>query len=146
VNPATGNFYVIHPNRVPGQSLYVSTPDSSGKLPPGGRRINAAAFQTTATEGNAGRNIARGFDAVQADVAIRKEFGLVRDKAKLQFRAEAFNVLNHPIFGSVYNNLTNGAGRFGYAYTTQDSQLGGLNSIYQVGGPRSLQLAVRLHF
>jgi len=146
VNPATGNFFVVHPNRVPGQPLYVSTPDSSGKLPPGGRRINAAAFQTTTTEGNAGRNIARGFDAVQADIAIRKEFGLVHDRAKLQFRAESFNILNHPVFGSVYNNLSNGAGRFGYAYTTQDSQLGGLNSIYQVGGPRSLQLALRLHF
>lgn len=144
-NPATGGLYYIHPNRVAGQPLYLSTADSSGKLPPGGRRINSAAFQQTATEGNAGRNIARGFDAVQADIALRKEF-TVYEGMRLQFRAEAFNILNHPIFGSIYNNLTNGPGEFGYAWNTQDTQLGGLNSLYQTGGPRSMQLALRLHF
>ncbi len=144
-NPATGDYLYIHPNRVANEPLYLSTPDSSGKLPPGGRRINSAAFAATTTEGNSGRNVARSFDAVQADIALRKEFP-IHERLNLQFRAEAFNLLNHPIFGSIYTNLTNGPGEFGYAYTTESSQLGGLNSLYQMGGPRSMQLALRLHF
>ncbi len=158
VDPVTGNYLLIHPDRVAGQPLYLSTPDTSGARVPGGRRINCAAFSiagtsacglatipATATEGNAGRNIARGFDAVQADMALRKEFP-IHEQLNLQLRAEAFNILNHPVFGSIYSMITNGPGRFGYAYTTLDSQLGGLNSLYQMGGPRSLQLALRLHF
>ncbi|HWA95043.1 MAG TPA: carboxypeptidase regulatory-like domain-containing protein [Terracidiphilus sp.] len=158
VDPATGSTYFIHPDRVPDQPLYVSTADASGKLPPGGRRINCAAFSVAGqsscgpsalpagtAEGDAGRNVARGFDAVQVDLALRKEFGLY-ERLHLQFRAEAFNIFNHPIFGSIYNTVTNGPGRFGYAWNTQDTQLGGLNSLYQTGGPRSLQLALKLHF
>ncbi len=158
VDPATGSTYFIHPSRVSGQPLYIDTADASGKLLPGGRRINCAAFSVAGqssctltalpggtTEGDAGRNLARGFDAAQVDLALRKEFA-VHERLHLQFRAEAFNVFNHPIFGSIYNTVTNGPGRFGYAWNTQDTQLGGLNSLYQTGGPRSLQLALKLHF
>ncbi len=63
----------------------------------------------------------------------------------LLLRAEAYNMLNHPSFGSIYNSLANGP-LFGQAYTTEDSQLGGLSSIYQVGGARSMQVSLKLHF
>ncbi len=96
------------------------------------------------SEGNARRNVARGFDAVQADVAIRREFP-IHEGLGFTFRAEAFNVLNHAIFGNIYNQLSAPA-TFGYAYNMQRSQLGGLNLLYQTGGPRSLQVALRLHF
>jgi hypothetical protein len=64
----------------------------------------------------------------------------------LQFRAEAFNLFNHPAFGSIYNQLADGPQLFGQAYGTLNSSLGGLNPLYQTGGPRSLQLSLRLHF
>jgi len=48
-------------------------------------------------------------------------------------------------FGSIYNNLSN-TSQFGYAYNTLNSQLGGLNSLYQMGGPRSLQAALKVIF
>jgi hypothetical protein len=95
-------------------------------------------------EGNAGRNSARGYDAVQQDMTLRRDFPMTQ-RVGLQFRAEAYNILNHPIFGSVYNSLANGS-LFGQAYSTQDSQLGGMSSIYQIGGARSMQVALKLSF
>ena len=95
-------------------------------------------------EGNAGRNSARGFDAVQADVTLLRNFPFT-DRVGLQFRAEAFNIFNHPSFGSIYNSLDNGP-LFGLAYTSLASQLGGLSSIYQLGGSRSMQIALKLYF
>jgi hypothetical protein len=38
------------------------------------------------------------------------------------------------------------ANNFGYAYSTLGTQLGGLNSVYQTGGPRSMQVAMKIHF
>jgi hypothetical protein len=149
VDPNTGVQLYYHPNRIPGVPLYLQ--DASV---PGGRIINCHAFVSDcadpsaslpAGEGNAGRNAARGFDAVQADVALRKDFAIT-EKVGLLFRVEAFNVFNHAIFGSVYNQLLNDGPLFGQAMNTQNAQLGGLSSLYQVGGPRSLQLALRLHF
>jgi hypothetical protein len=58
----------------------------------------------------------------------------------------AYNLLNHSIYGSVRNSLSDGAALFGQAYNTQNNQLGGLSALYQVGGPRSLQLSLKLHF
>ena len=47
--------------------------------------------------GNAGRNIARGPDASDVDLSLMKNFR-VTERATLQFRAESFNVANHPNF------------------------------------------------
>jgi hypothetical protein len=55
-------------------------------------------------------------------------------------REEAFNIFNHPMFGPIYNALYYGPTYFGYAYNTFNTQ-GNLNSLYQVGGPRSLNSA-----
>lgn len=141
-----GSSVSLHPNLVAGQPLYVA--DSSA---PGGRLINLNAFSAATdadgnpVEGNLGRNVARAFDAIQADVAIRRDFNLT-EHLNLQFRMEAFNVLNHPVFGNVYGDMSLGESNFGHAYNLQNSQLGGLNSLYQVGGPRSLQISIKLHF
>lgn len=131
-----------HPDRVPGQPLYIK------ENVPGGRVINYNAFKPVSPngiDGNAGRNIARGFDAVQQDLTLRRDFPF-KGNFGLQFRAEAYNVYNHPVFGSIYNSLSSGPSLFGMVYNTENSQLGGLGPLYQVGGPRSLQVSLRLHF
>ncbi len=142
----TGATVQFHPNPVSGQPIYLNQAGA-----PGGRLVNYNAF-TIATdsngnsiEGNFPRNGVRGFDAVQGDVALRREFAFT-ERVGLQFRAEAFNVLNHAIYGSIYNSLDNGPDLFGMAYQTGNGSLGGLSPLYQVGGPRSLQVALRLHF
>jgi len=109
------------------------------------REINAFTPAPSGTDGSVPRNFARGFDGVQADLALRRDFPLY-ERLRLQFRAEAFNVLNHPNFGSIYNFLFYGPSLFGRASTTLNSSLGGLSPLYQVGGPRSLQLTLRLNF
>lgn len=142
LDPATGVYLQYQPNLVLDEPLYLR-----GKSYPGGRAINFNAFDIAADgiQGNLPRNYARAFDAAQLDTAIQRKIPL-RDNLRLEFRAEAFNVFNHPNFGSIYNNLSFGPGQFGYAYATLNDSLGSLDSLYQVGGPRSLQLTLRLAF
>ncbi|MFP5229115.1 MAG: TonB-dependent receptor domain-containing protein [Acidobacteriota bacterium] len=122
---------------------------------PGGRQIDSTIFSVTTESlgiGNAPRNFLRGFGENQANLAIRRTFPIY-EQAELEFRAEAYNIANHPVFGSV--NTTCGvitAGStcnnaiMGQATSTLSSSLGGLSSLYQQGGPRSLQFALKLQF
>lgn len=71
---------------------------------PVGLYFNPAAFArpaATATDlnlfGNLGRNTLIGPSFKDVDLSLMKNFRL-SEKARLQFRAEAFNVLNHPNF------------------------------------------------
>jgi hypothetical protein len=111
---------------------------------PGGRAINPNAFTSvSAGYGDTPRNFARGFGAWQMDVGVRREFPIY-EQLKLQFRAESFNVFNHPNFGTVVGQL--GAPMFGLASGTLANSLGTLNQQYQMGGPRSMQFALKLVF
>jgi hypothetical protein len=144
-DPATGLQYPGGADLVPGVPLYVDDPTA-----PGGRRINRAAFAVPATgqAGNAPRNIVRGFGATQVDLSLRRNFSL-RERLHLQLGLEAFNVLNHPNFGLINTTLGTNASPnplFGKATKMLSSSLGGLSALYQQGGPRSLQLNIRLAF
>jgi hypothetical protein len=77
------------------------------------------------------------------NLALRRDFPIF-ERLKLQFRAEAFNVFNHPNFGTV--NTGFGQNTFGQATATLASSLGILNPLYQQGGARSLQFALKLVF
>jgi len=50
--------------------------------------------------------VLRGFDAAQADVGIDRRFRLT-EPVGLHFRAEFFNVFNHPNFGNPNNSVGN---------------------------------------
>ncbi len=101
-------------------------------------------------QGNLGRNALRGFGATQWDFAVHRDFP-IRESMKLQFRAELFNVLNHPNFGQPVGDIT--ASNFGLSRQTLGQSLnngnlggGAFNPLYQIGGPRSIQLALKLSF
>jgi len=87
----------------------------------------------------------------QWDFVIRRHFKL-HEKVDLQFRAEAFNLLNHPNFGNPVGAL--GDPLFGRSTSMLGQSLagdpsqgsGGLSALYQAGGPRSIQLALKLQF
>jgi hypothetical protein len=178
----------IRPDVVSGQRFYLygancaSVMQTLGNLLPGqgcpgGKALNPSAFTDPPTspagcnpgpptfdlpcnparQGNLGRNALRGFGATQWDFAVHRDFP-IRESMKFQFRAEMFNVLNHPNFGQP-------SGCFGFfcssafGLSTQTlgqyldgggsgSNLGGgaFSSLYQVGGPRSIQLALKLFF
>ncbi len=143
VNPVTQQSVFFHPDLVLGEPLYLRDSQYAG-----GRIINPHAFELApdGVEGDTPRNFARGFGAVQADLALRRDFP-IHERLRLQFRAEAFNLFNHASFGAIHNRLQDdGPDRFGRAYSTLNSSLGGLNPLYQVGGPRSLQLMLKLAF
>ncbi len=138
-NQVTLNY---EPNLVAGQPIYLY-----GSGYPGGRIVNYNAFSVTpvGVNGDLPRNFVRGYDAIQLDMALRRDFS-ISERLKLQFRAEAFNVLNHPQFAAFDPNVTDGPGVFGYATSTLANQGSALNALYETGGPRSLQLSLKLRF
>jgi Carboxypeptidase regulatory-like domain/TonB dependent receptor-like, beta-barrel len=122
-----------------------------GSQYPGGKIFNPAAFTAAPAgqQGDFGRNVLRGFGASQADIALQRQFH-VTGKVGFRFRAEFFNVFNNPNFGSPDNDLTSPL--FGRSTQTLANSLGsggangGFSPLYQIGGPRSIQLALRLEF
>ena len=101
----------IRPDVVPGQPLYLYGPGY-----PGGKQYNPDAFtlpSSGALEGNFGRNVLRAFGAWQVDLSIDRLFKL-SEHAILRFRAEAFNVFNHPNFAEPsalqYTRYSDGTG------------------------------------
>ena len=90
------------PNVVPGVPL-----ELYGSQYPGGKILNGAAFTEppTGQQGDFGRNVLRGFGAVQADIAFQRQFQLT-ERVGLRFRGEFFNMFNHPNFGPPDNNIT----------------------------------------
>lgn len=143
----------VRPDLVRGQSFYLYSAQY-----PGNKALNPAAFASPpldsngnpTRQGDLGRNALRGFGLTQWDVAIHREFPIRDTRFALQFRAEAFNVLNHPNFGPPQAGI--GTGSFGVSTQTLAESLGGnvgsggFNALYQLGGPRSLQFALKLQF
>ena len=141
-------LYNWRPDVVADEPLYIDDPNVAG-----GRRFNPDAFETPNTypgrQGTLGRNAMRGFAIQQVNLTVRREFQIY-ERARLQFRAEMFNVLNHPAFADPSGALQ--STNFGYSTQMVSQSLGrgglngGLNPLYQIGGPRSIQLALRLVF
>lgn len=140
VDPTTGNEYFTNVDLVSDEPVYLYNSQY-----PGGRSLNPAAFAYPlgTSPGNAPRNFARGFGESQFNLAARRDFPLT-ERAHLYFRAEAFNVLNHPNFGYVDPYLTDAT--FGQATMMLNQSLGTVASQYQQGGPRSMQFSLRLAF
>lgn len=79
--------------------------------------------------GNAGRNIARGPAYTNVDLSLVRDFPLGRE-ARLQFRAEVFNVANHANFGLPVADLN--SSNFG--------------RIFSAAAPRLMQFGIKLSF
>jgi hypothetical protein len=100
-------------------------------------------------QGDLGRNALRGFGATNVDFTLRRQFK-IRERLALQARGDLFNIFNHPNFGSPINYLS--SPQFGQSTQMLGTSLGGggqsggLNPLYQIGGPRSAQLALKLLF
>ena len=157
VNPLT-----LHPD-VTGKPFWVSDPTA-----PGGKYINGAAFKAPAnvfgpvqnlTQGNLPRNFLRAPSSWQYDASIGRDFKLT-ERYKLQYRAEMFNALNHPNFGGYsvglgyYSPLFPPSPLSATTYGRATSMLGtggqggllGMLPLFSNGGPRSVQMALKLVF
>ena len=153
---------IVRPDIIPGIPLYLDDP-----LAPGGFRFNNTINPSRPTckgpfcpapagrQGTFGRNVLRGFPMSQFDIAVRRRFSL-GERVGLQLRAEAFNIFNHPNFGDpgTNNDLGNFLPSPNFGVSTQmlrsslgtGGTTGGFSPLYQVGGPRSIQLALKLEF
>jgi hypothetical protein len=139
-------FFSARPDLVLGRSAFTDDPNA-----PGGRQINLDSFfkPKETRQGTLGRNALRGYPFWQVDLAMRRQFDLAH-RTTLQLRAEVFNLFNHPNFGDPRASLSDPL--FGAATSLLNRGLGsggasgGLNPIYQIGGPRSIQLSLRLAF
>lgn len=106
----------------------VANPNNGPKTVDNYFNKDAFALQAPNTFGNAGRNTLVG-PAMQAfDYALLKNFRLRDENRRVQFRVEAFNILNHPIFGqpgSAFNTADFGTIRTTLVNTTsRQIQLG----------------------
>lgn len=140
---APGGISLRRPNIVTGP-LWVSN-----ILAAGGKSLNPAAFAIPpiGQQGTESRNDISGFGLTQVDFSIARRF-VITERWNLQFRADAFNVLNHPNFANpsgIFSGPTTPAVNL-QASQMLNNGLGGLNPLFQEGGPRSLQLSLRLTF
>ena len=156
--------FSFRPDLVPGIPLDLDDPSA-----PGGRRFNNAVVVIPGNtrpqvgaflppvenrQGTLGRNALRGFPLHQVDFALRREFGL-SERWKLQLRGEMFNLFNHPNFADPSGVLLSGnsantafgksPSMFGRSLGS-GGLLGGFSPLYQIGGPRSIQLVLKLSF
>jgi hypothetical protein len=93
--------------------------------------FNTTAFRANApgTFGNSGRNNLEGPGAFTFDMALMRRFA-VTEHHSIQVRAEAFNILNHPVFNNPSGTFTSGT--FGKILSAND--------------PRILQFALKYMF
>jgi hypothetical protein len=87
-------------------------------------------------DGNSPRNFIRGPGYVNLDFGLIKSFGIpygpFAETQKIDFRAEAFNLVNHPNFGAPDGALGDAGTTYGKITTAQS--------------PRVLQLALKFIF
>jgi hypothetical protein len=159
---ASLGVYRTQPDRVAGEPIWLFAPDE-----PGDWILNPDAFTlpSAGVPGNFPRNSIRGrFGISQTDFALRRRFRL-SEGTSLEFRAEFFNLFNHPMFGGFSSPVlfwgrctaepcTGQQGPFFGKVPDQtlneglggDPLFGGQSAIYAVGGPRSGQLSLKLRF
>jgi hypothetical protein len=146
LDPVTGNPYYSGVNLIPNRPLYLH-----GSAFPGHRMFNggpdapipAFSLPDGAAQGNAPRNLLRGFGAVQLNAALRQDFHLY-ERLNLQFKAETFNVLNHPNFGYIDPYLSDLL--FGQSTKMLNQSFGASGALYEQGGPRAIQLSLKFIF
>jgi hypothetical protein len=133
-----GNTGSQRPDLVPGVSIYPAHQTINNWF-------NPAAFAVPAqgTWGNLGRYIARGPGYYEIDTALQKKFRIT-ERIGLNFRAEAFNLFNHPIYGDP-------SGGIGSSPSSPSANFGRITSILNTGAvgtgtPRRVQFALRLDF
>ncbi|HEY0174548.1 MAG TPA: hypothetical protein VGB98_26265, partial [Pyrinomonadaceae bacterium] len=134
--PANGGF---RPNLVSGQPIYLDTDDPT-------QYLNPAAFSLPAfgTFGNLSRGLVRQPSLTNVDFSLNKNFAL-SERARLQFRAEFFNLLNHAQFNGFSNtafDIARPASGVGQVATPR----GGFGVLNSDRGPRNIQFGLKLLF
>jgi hypothetical protein len=130
-----GDFINQRPDRAPGTPLYVAkTFTSKGYV----TFLNPAGWQAplAGTYGNSPRNGTYGPHFTQVDASLLKDTE-IREGQTLEFRAEFFNILNHPNFG--FPTTAFGSSSFGSITSTFGNTIG-------FGTSRQIEFALKYKF
>jgi len=162
----TGTPFTVVTGNPDGSGFNQST---AGTSPDGGNRPNLvktgpvprnngnpdAAFDTSwfaqnlaGQNGTSGRNVYRGPGIENINLAIAKSFSLsrVREQVRASIRADLFNSLNHTNFANPTAGMSNAAfGRITQTLGSAVATSAGVSS-GPPGGPRIVQLSLRLQF
>ena len=132
-------------------------PDLAKPVPlPQNNRNSDAAFDRTwftpalaGRVGTSGRNQYYGPGLQNYDFAVAKDFAMwtkLGEQTRLQFRADFFNLFNHPNFANPVSDLSNAS----FGKITQTLGTASAPSIGTtggaIGGPRLIQLSLRIRF
>src|SRR5262249_42698597 len=98
---------------------------------------------TFTRQGTLQRNVVRLPWRHQVNVSLARQIKLA-ERVNLRLGAEAFNIFNHPLFGSYDTDVQSPT--FGVATDTLNRSLGSFSQLYQMGGPRSMQFFAKLIF
>src|SRR5206468_4283067 len=133
----------------PGYDRPIATLASRGYAanPTPSRWYDPAAFVEAppGTFGNVGRNVLTTPHFQSIDFAVHKQFHVpTTEKQVVQFRAESFNVLNHPSWGAPSGNILAGAVFPGAPATAAHQGFGVINST--AIAMRQLQVALKYSF
>ena len=116
----------------------------------GGKRVNKDAFFIPSgyQQGTLGRNSLRGFLLYQVDLSLRKNIRIT-ERVSLSLGAQTYNLMNHANFAnpSPLAGANLSSPNFGVSTSMVNQGYGGgLNSLYRTGGPRSMELSIKLQF
>lgn len=131
----------LRPDLVPGQSIQATNYDAPD------RQLSPAAFVPPATRnGNLARNAGRGPRFTQWDFSLMKNTGLT-ERVKLQFRADFFNIINHPNFANPDSVLClSVSGTTCTPNTNFGHSRGTIGNLVGIGTSRQVQFALKLLF
>jgi hypothetical protein len=136
-----GNTSSQRPNLVPGVPIYAANQSINNWF-------NPAAFSVpvNGTWGNLGRYIANGPGAFEMDSSLQKRFR-VTERLALNFRAAAYNLMNHPEYkipgasvGSVSGTTIKPSASFGWITGVLNTGATG------TGAPRRIEFMFRAEF
>jgi outer membrane receptor protein involved in Fe transport len=140
-----GNTSGQRPNLVPGVPIYADNQTINNWF-------NPAAFAAPAngTWGNLGRYIANGPGAYEIDSSLQKRFR-INERVKLNFRAAAFNLLNHPEFktpGASVGSVSGSGSNLTIKPTASFGRITGVlnTGATGTGAPRRIEFMFRAEF
>jgi hypothetical protein len=141
------------PNSVAGCSLYTGVTPEQAATGTSSPWFNASCFTAApvGTYGNAGRDTMIGPNIWDVDFALQKDWKVTKitEAFTVQFKAEAFNVFNHPSFGQPNGTVFNPA----LSAAVATNPLAGVSNNGSAGtitstnsSPRQIQLALKIVF
>ena len=154
-----GGFFgnPVRPDYVPGEPILVG----NARWPNSHYNINAFSVEPDydgtpgATIGTVGRNSLRGPGYFQLDLSGMKNFAIT-ERVTMQFRADIFNIFNHPNFenpgGGICNGLVSATSTTPATCTTANSTFGVVGQTIadadgtQIGGGTARQTQFSLRF